>query len=103
MKFYTNCSSSVILDFILDNFFVKTVDDADGKQDTCAGADGAQKIGEDSKGTDADTAQSGSSHNQLFEFLSGTIVGPSLHKHALFFKIVSDFLGALARDFNPGS
>lgn len=103
MNIYEQSSSSFVLSFVLDDFFVQTVDNVDSEEDTSSWANGAQEIGENGQKTDADTSQGGGSQDVLFKFLVGSFIGVSLQEHTFFLEPGGNFLGSLSRDFNPGS
>ena len=93
----------LIFGFVLDDFFVKTINDGDGKQDTSSWSDGSQEISKDGQNTNAHTTQSGSGHDQSSQFSFSSFIGWSLQEHSLFLEVSSNFLWSLTWNINPSS
>lgn len=78
------------LRLLLDEDLEVLVDDGDGEQDTRARADGAEEVGEDRQGSDAEASEGSRSWDVSVELVDHGVVSVAAHHHLLLFELLGD-------------
>lgn len=88
--------------FFLGNLLEVAIDDGDGKHDTCAAANGAQEVGKDAEGANAETTEGGGGEDVLANVLDhGLLAVAVTNDHVLFHQLGDDVARRGAADVDP--
>lgn len=81
------------LALLLDEDLEVLVDDGDGKQDPSARTDGAQEVGQDRQGSNAQATEGRRCGDVPIELMDHGCLSVAPHHHLLLFQLLSDILG----------
>lgn len=84
------CTHAAHLGLLLDEDLEVLVDDGDGEQDTSAGADGAEEVGENRQRSDTEASECGCRRDVSVELVDHRVVSVTAHHHLLFLQLLGD-------------